>query len=364
MESFFPSVFGVKWERNHVVTIDLSGNGLTGVFPVEMVQLRFLTTLKMRNNPKLCGALPKEIYSMPNLKYCYVDGTKVENALPYNIAHSFQITQVKSQNGKSNKAVVSTVKFCTGEERAGNLIHWVADMTETEMYMVHSALKKLHEPTLQAGRQSIKCTASNATGPERADAATKLQRIYRARIERTKFRNFLHSLIEMKIDPDTGYTYYVNGRTGEATWEKPKFLGSNVDSHTTDVSESSSNNHRDAKDAWKPYDDGNGNTYYWNSITGESTWEPPTFLSRIYEELRDRYGSDKTDDKRFELFFQDIDRDGTGEIDQDEFARLCGDLGMALSAKQIQEVFRELDISGDGQLDRPEIIQWLTRNFK
>lgn len=104
--------------------------------------------------------------------------------------------------------------------------------------------------------------------------------------------------------------------------------------------------------------------YYWNSVTGESSWEPPAFLSRIYEELRERYGSDKTDEERFELFFLDIDRDGTGEIDQDEFARLCGDLGMALSAKQIQEVFRELDISGDGQLDRREIVAWLTRNYK
>lgn len=99
-------------------------------------------------------------------------------------------------------------------------------------------------------------------------------------------------------------------------------------------------------------------------MTGESSWEPPSFLSRIYQELRERYGTDRKDDERFELFFQDIDRDGTGEIDQDEFARLCGDLGMALSAKQITEVFRELDSSGDGQLDRQEIIAWLTRNYQ
>ncbi|KAG6966722.1 hypothetical protein JG687_00004690 [Phytophthora cactorum] len=166
----------------------------------------------------------------------------------------------------------------------------------------------------------------------------------------------------MKVDPTTGYTYYVNARTGEATWDKPKFLGSDIDSDTN--TNKPSNNAEDAREAWKPYDDGYGNAYYWNSVTGESSWEPPTFLSRIYEELRERYGADKTDDERFELFFQDIDRDGTGEIDQDEFARLCGDLGMALSAKQIKEVFQELDSSGDGQLDRPEIIAWLTRNFK
>ncbi|KAL3667283.1 hypothetical protein V7S43_007515 [Phytophthora oleae] len=365
MQSFFPSVFGVKWERNHVVVLDLSENGLTGEFPVDIVRLRFLTTLKIRNNTNLRGTLPQEIYSMPHLKYCYMDGTKIEKALPFNIAHSFQISQLKLESGRYTRTTKSTVSFCTGYERTGSVIHWMADMTETEMEMVHSTLKKLHEDANgHKGREQIKCTASNATGPERAAAAVKLQRIYRVRIERTKFRNFLRSLVEMKVDPATGSNYYVNARTGEATWEKPKFLGSDTQAHANIDSDNTSNNALDERNAWKPYDAGNGNTYYWNSVTGESTWEFPTFLSRIYEELRERYGSDKTDEERFDLFFQDIDRDGTGEIDQDEFARLCGDLGMALSAKQIQKVFRELDTSGDGQLDRPEIIAWLTRNFQ
>ncbi|KAF4039861.1 EF-hand domain pair [Phytophthora infestans] len=361
MESAFPSVFGVKWEHNHVVAVDLSGNGLSGSFPAEIVQLRFLTTLKLRNNPNLRGKLPPEIYSMPHLKYCYIDGTRIENTLPYNIAHSFEITHVKpDSSGRSSKSTVSTVRFCTG---SNHIIRWMADMTESEMFMVHSTLKKMHENTNgQLGRQQIKCTASNATGPERAAAATKLQRIYRARIERTKFRHFLRSLVEIKVDPTSGNTYYVNARTGEATWNKPKFLGSGTE-NTISSADGPQDTAPDAREAWKPYDDDYGNTYFWNSMTGESTWEPPAFLSRIYEELGGRYGVDKTDEERFELFFQDIDRDGTGEIDQDAFARLCGDLGMALSAKQIRQVFLELDTSGDGQLDRPEIIAWLTRNF-
>lgn len=259
MQSFFTSVYGVKWERNHVVAIDLSENGLTGKFPAEITQLRFLTTLKLRNNPNLSGMLPQDIYSMPHLKYCYVDGTKVQNALPLNIAHSFQITRVKTATGKPSGTAISTVRFCTGDERTSNLTHWTADMTDTEMYMVHSALKMLHESANhQLGREQITRTASNATGPERAAAAIKLQRIYRARIERAKFRTFLHSLVEMKIDPATGYTYYVHARTGEATWEKPKFLGTSTDSHYAEANIDTSKNN--AADAWKPYDDGNGNT--------------------------------------------------------------------------------------------------------
>lgn len=375
MQAYFPSVYGVKWERNHIVSIDLSGNGLTGKLPDEITQLRFLTTLKLRNNPNLRGAIPLAMYSMRHLRYCYVDGTRLENVLPFNIAHSFQITQVRTGKGAAS---ASSVTFSTGDDRTENLVRWAADLTEAEMLMVHTQLKKLHESASPENeREQIKCTAQNATGPERAAAATKLQRIYRARIERTKFRKFLHSLVEMKTDPTTGYTYYVNARTGEATWDKPKFLGSSAVTNP-----GSTSNNLDEADAWKPYDDGNGNTvscvvspitrkrltlvspqYYWNSVTGESTWEPPSFLSRIHEELCARYGTDKTDEERFELFFRDIDRDGTGEIDQDEFARMCGELGMALSAKQLREVFRELDSSGDGQLDRQEIIAWLTRNY-
>lgn len=103
--------------------------------------------------------------------------------------------------------------------------------------------------------------------------------------------------------------------------------------------------------------------YYWNSATGESTWEPPVFLSRIYQELKARYGADKSDDERFELFFRDIDRDSTGEISKGEFALLCGELGMAMSSKQIDHVFNELDTSGDGELSRQEIIAWLARSY-
>ncbi|GMF53266.1 unnamed protein product [Phytophthora fragariaefolia] len=260
MQAYFVSVFGVKWERNHVMSIDLSGNGLTGAFPTEIAQLRFLTTLKMRNNPKLRGTLPCEIYSMPHLKFCYVDGTKIESALPYNSAHSFQITQLKPEIGRAVGTAMSTVRFCTGDSRTGHLIHWMTDMTEAEMYMVHSSLKKLHESADPQIRRQIKCTASNATGPERAAAATKLQRIYRARIARTKFLEFLHSLVEIKVDPTTGYIYYVNARTGEATWEKPKFLGPDTElSHSGAGDETIGNNSQDGPDAWKPYDDGNGN---------------------------------------------------------------------------------------------------------
>ncbi|KAL7685091.1 putative WW domain, EF-hand domain pair, WD40/YVTN repeat-like-containing domain superfamily [Plasmopara halstedii] len=347
--------YGVMWERNHVVALELSGNGLSGTIPIEIVHLRFLKTLKIRNNPKLRGNLPAEIYAMPCLKYCYLDGTAIQSAFPYKIAHSFQITQYKPDSNSFSGSALATVTFCTGDKQSGTCTYWMADMTESEMHKLHSTVKIFHENTKhQAGRKSIKCTANNATGPERAAAAVKLQRIYRARILRTKLCKFLPSLVDTKIDPISGHTYYVNHRTGEATWDMPTVLVERTDrDQAIDTSksyfDSFEHNIRTASDGFDNADHRN---------------EPPDFLSRTIKELLERYGAETKNEDWFELFINEFGHDGAGEIHQDDFARICGDLGMALSAKQIQEVFCELDPSNDGHIDRLKVMSWLTKNFK
>ncbi|TMW66315.1 hypothetical protein Poli38472_004080 [Pythium oligandrum] len=344
---------GVVWERNHVVSIDLSDNGLHGRLPRALVRLRYLKLLKLRQNPDLRGELPFDLFQMPRLRYGYLDGTRIENVLPLRLAHSFQITQLYSAKPGKRASAAATVTFQTGT--GGQATFWWADMTESELLSVHTSLKARHEKPQTVVRE-VKVSASNATGPERVEAAIKLQRIYRARIERTKFRAFLRSLFEKHYDTTTGYEYFVDKRTGESMWERPKHIG-----HTPRKTADGDENNNE--DIWQVFDDGHGNTYYWNRITGESTWEPPVFMTRIYQELRSRYGADKTDEERFALFFQDIDKDSTGSIDRDEFARLCGDLAMAMSPVEITTVFAELDTSGDGELNREELIAWLTRHY-
>lgn len=248
METQF-SLFGVTWERNHVVAIDLCANGLCGKIPSDIVHLRFLRTLKLRNNPKIRGTIPSGMYGMPHLRYCYLDGTSLEKTLPFQTAHSFQITQFHTSG------TAATVCFLTTNTHG--MIRWTADITKTEMFMMHSSLKALHErPKTQ--ETEIKCNARNATGPERTAAAIKLQRIYRARIERTKFRTYLKSLFQRNFDLNTGVEYFVNARTGEATWEAPAFAREQQD--LLDSKNDENQNSLSIADAWQSYDDGYGNT--------------------------------------------------------------------------------------------------------
>lgn len=252
METQFP-LFGVTWERNHVVAVDLCENGLCGKIPSDIVHLRFLKTLKLRNNPKLRGTIPTGMYTMPHLRYCYLDGTHLEKTLPFQTAHSFQITQFHTSG------TAATVCFLTTSSHG--TIRWTADTTETEMFMMHSSLKALHErPRTQ--ETEIKCNARNATGPERTAAAITLQRIYRARIERTKFRAYVRSFFQRSFDPNTGLEYFVDSRTGEATWKAPTFIATprHTQQQLSDTNNDENQHSPNIADAWQPYEDGYGNT--------------------------------------------------------------------------------------------------------
>lgn len=64
-------------------------------------------------------------------------------------------------------------------------------------------------------------------------------------------------------DPSTTATYWYHSRTGESTWDDPTLSA-------VGVSEES------PVDApWVMCDDGQGNIYYYNEVTQESSWEAP-----------------------------------------------------------------------------------------
>lgn len=250
MENQFP-LFGVTWERNHVVAIDLSANGLSGRIPSDIAHLRSLKTLKLRNNTQLQGTIPEEMYTMTHLRYCYLDGTGLEKALPCQLAHSFQITQFHH----ASSPAAATICYLTTSPH-GHDVRWTADITDAEMFMMHTSLKALRERP-KPSEVAIEVNGWNATGPERTAAATKLQRIYRARIERTKFKTYLKSLFQRCIDATSGLEYFVDSRTGEAAWERPAFVAPAQLEHRSDSNDVES---QDAASEWQPCDDGNGNT--------------------------------------------------------------------------------------------------------
>jgi len=52
--------------------------------------------------------------------------------------------------------------------------------------------------------------------------------------------------------------------------------------------------------------------------------------------------------------FRDIDKDKTGKIDIDEFAKMCEMLGWKLNKQQKQDVFKKFDDDGSGEVSLNE----------
>ncbi|XP_036426396.1 WW domain-binding protein 4 isoform X2 [Colossoma macropomum] len=70
---------------------------------------------------------------------------------------------------------------------------------------------------------------------------------------------------------DDGQTYYYNTQTGESQWDKPEgFQGEDVSPDQTGASSGS---------AWMEAVSPDGYTYYYNTETGESSWEKPADYS-------------------------------------------------------------------------------------
>ncbi|GMH55048.1 hypothetical protein TrLO_g10028 [Triparma laevis f. longispina] len=74
-------------------------------------------------------------------------------------------------------------------------------------------------------------------------------------------------------DDGNGNTYYFNTETEESVWEKPDDFDDAADDDSGD--NNSSDGEEELADGWEARDDGSGNTYYFNNETEESVWDKP-----------------------------------------------------------------------------------------
>lgn len=345
--------FGTTWdERGHLIAIELENNGLNGSLPESITKLRHLRTLKLRNNPKLKGKVSPQFHKMKRLRYCYLDGTGLYAALDASQGHChFQITQHKADNKVTTQFV--NPKYGT---------RWQIDMQETEMFFTHAALQRARLPPPKVPtREALQRTHYNATGPERVEAATFLQRVYRGKLARRALRRLLAQVYEKRIDQDTGEEFFFNTRTGEASWDRPR--GFQEETSAQSAADQVDERVEDPVN-WEEYQDRNGVVYYYNLETGESRYDKPRMRTKFDQEMIDRYGKEMDPEERYKCLFREVDKDDSGFVDLDEFTALCGELGLILPASEIERIMNELDTSGDGLLDQNELVTWLKTHFK
>ncbi|KAM4756548.1 rho GTPase-activating protein 27 isoform 2-T3 [Cyanocitta cristata] len=80
---------------------------------------------------------------------------------------------------------------------------------------------------------------------------------------------------ETHTDTESGHLFYYNPVTGETTWDCP--FGQAADGVSPAASPASSLAHSPELPEWEQHvDQGSGQTFFYNSVTGETSWDPPT----------------------------------------------------------------------------------------
>jgi len=107
------------------------------------------------------------------------------------------------------------------------------------------------------------------------------------------------------------------------------------------------------------------NTFHWNpsvsqtlvvffDADGNGTIDFPEFLSLMARKMKDT----DTEEELIEAF-KVFDRDGNGFISAAELRHVMTNLGEKLTDEEVDEMIREADVDGDGQINYEEFVKMM-----
>ena len=107
--------------------------------------------------------------------------------------------------------------------------------------------------------------------------------------------------------------------------------------------------------------------YYHNVKTKITTWEMPSEIKfylpdKLNNDLRRRY--DKEQMETFQKEFQAMDLDGSGAVDESELGLILENLGENVSASRLKGLIREIDKDGSGEVEYDEFITMLDSVYR
>ncbi|KAH3853236.1 calmodulin-A-like [Dreissena polymorpha] len=92
---------------------------------------------------------------------------------------------------------------------------------------------------------------------------------------------------------------------------------------------------------------------------GSGMIEFPEFLTMMVRNMRD---IDTVEDLR--QAFNVFDKDGTGKISAAELRHVMSNLGEKLTEEEVDEMLREADVDGDGEINYEEFVQLMMSTSK
>ncbi|KAL3662744.1 hypothetical protein V7S43_012147 [Phytophthora oleae] len=183
-------------------------------------------------------------------------------------------------------------------------------------------------------------------------AAACLQRMFRCRKARLRLRQMLASVFEKFYDADSKLFYYLDKRTGETTWEKPRALGEGDDIELTAVYDGKEATGDEDPLQVEDLDKDNSRTDNEESEEAEAEEDDETLLGFLPQDL-----------ELAREQFANYDTDSSGSINASELHKLFTNLGEQLTLNNVRELIKAVDTDGNGEVDFDEFLHLLRKQL-